>query len=993
MTAKTSHQHFCVEECVFRRVYVTRYALTHEKNPAFEALPGLGKEGGLVTDFAASGPMWQFAYTLRALRPAGWVHVYEEELDLWQPYRTPKDYAAGPEPFFVPVHKDATHVYMAYSETKWPQAYWDQLKADGSYKTRMQRIELTTPGTRHTAPMEQYTQLVEEFREKPGKLLSLRHLMADKVFQPVSLDYQEGEAGQESEAGQEGEADQEAKAKEAKARLVGERWQNSANPFGITDENLYAPKSEQKEFFPLPRPFTPDAAADPAPVLAALADPLGEGRDLAVIHCNNMEDVQLYTGYYGYTYLLGKMFVSLEKQTEQKFTLVDPDSYDESSPEDFSTITVTTSLVEQAIPGRPWIAFLHAQEAMRGEFKKLLQEYIGCWRRWLLAPEAPHTFFWALRDYTFAGAGPDVLTGGRKAFACCHAWMDSSLPDAESIQGLFADETWKTYFKRFLALGTACDEYANMLVSLLAKAGLTSSPRQYKDLIDHATAFVRGQPNVLPYQGEGQTVRHFMEHTLVFHDAEDEAAGQDADEAKEGQEAEDARFKALWEEDSKGREWLRWDVQSAVLIHYGHNPPSIHGLSVFDVAAHVRNRSLCNALSTLNALNMWVGNAILFSTGFITLVQGLKEGDEFKTADGMTSTVASIADYAAFRIIQSNSLPQVGNLSKAANASRNALGSTAGSMSTTKGMMAASRYLTVHIARVLLGLAWAITAFKDMHEDFKKGHKEGLILGATGTLLGLIAFFTAGWTLPLVLGLLSLGAWFMRAWANSKAELKKLLEDSYWGLLEPPIKAFSFRLFRENGWSYYAPFETFPPVMNVARFAHLQQLFDKLAPVNVRVFFEPDRPAPMPQSAAPEMLPVNTNLPMRPTRVEVELSKLFVSMEEAKVTVLERWDDEPKPYPHVVIRKHVGPPRVSDNEEKVKFEFWLYEEMLMLDNLLTRQRKGSGKYMVFTIEVVYLNAHTRQKETYSVSYRYMRPIYFTPDFVEKKRGTLLTGKE
>lgn len=991
MTAKTSHQHFCVEECVFRRVYVTRYALTHEKNPAFEAIPSLGKEGGLVTDFAASGPMWQFAYTLRALRPAGWVHVYDEELDLLRPYDTPINYDQGLEPFSVPVHKDATHVYMAYSETKWPQAYWDQLRADGSYKTRMQRIELTTPGARHTAPMEQYTQLVEEFREQPGKLLSLRHLMADEVFQPVSLDYQEGEAGQEGEADQK---TKEAKAKEAKARLVGERWQNSANPFGITDKNLYARKSEQKEFFPLPRPFTPDAAADPAPVLAALADPLGEGRDLAVIHCNNMEDVQLYTGYYGYTYLLGKMFVSLEKQTEQEFTLVDPDSYDESSPEDFSTITVTTSLVEQAIPDRPWVAFLHAQEAMRGEFKKLLQEYIGCWRRWLLAPEAPHTFFWALRDYTFAGAGPDVLTGGREAFACCHAWMDSSLPDAESIRGLFADETWKTYFKRFLALGTACDEYANMLVSLLAKAGLTSSPRQYKDLIDHATAFVRGQPNVLPYQGEGKTVRHFMEHTLVFHDAEDEAAGQDADDTKAGEEAEDARFKALWEEDSKGRECLRWDVQSAVLTHYGHNPPSIHGLSVFDVAAHVRNRSLCNALSTLNALNMWVGNAILFSTGFITLVQGLKEGDEFKTMDGMTSTAASIADYAAFRIIQSNSLPQVGHLSKAANASRNALGSTAGSMSTTKGMIAASRYLTVFFARVLLGLAWAITAFKDMHEDFEKGHKEGLSWGVIGTVLGLIAFFKARLALAMILWVLAGGSWFMRAWANSKAELKTLLQKSYWGQKEHAvIDPFSFRTFRKENSHYYDPFEEFTSKRNVAHYADLQQLFDKLAPVKVRVFFETDRPVPMPQGAAPEMLPVKRIWAMTRTRVEVELSKLFVSMEEAKVTVLERWDDEPKPYPHVVIRKYVAPPRVSDNEERVKFQISLNEEMLMLDNLLTRQRKGSGKYMVFTIEVVYLNAHTRQKETYSVSYRCMRPIYFTPDFIEKKRATLLTGKE
>lgn len=127
--------------------------------------------------------------------------------------------------------------------------------------------------------------------------------------------------------------------------------------------------------------------------------------------------------------------------------------------------------------------------------------------------------------------------------------------------------------------------------------------------------------------------------------------------------------------------------------------------------------------------------------------------------------------------------------------------------------------------------------------------------------------------------------------------------------------------------------------------------------------------------------------------MEVELSKLFVSMEEAKVTVLERWDDEPKPYPHVVIREQVAPPHVSDNEERVKFKISLNEEMLMLDNLLTRQRKGSGKYMVFTIGVAYFNAHTRQKETYSVSYRCMRPIHFTPDNVEKMRRRLLTGKE
>lgn len=991
MTAKTSHQHFCVEECVFRRVYVTRYALTHEKNPAFEAIPSLGKEGGLVTDFAASGPMWQFAYTLRALRPAGWVHVYDEELDLFRAYDTPINYDQGLEPFSVPVHKDATHVYMAYSETKWPQAYRDQLRADGSYKTRMQRIELTTPGARHTAPMEQYTQLVEEFREQPGKLLSLRHLMADNVFEPVSLDYQEGEAGQESEA------DQEAKAKEAKARLVGERWRNSANPFGITDDKLYARKSEQEKFFPLPPQFTPDAAADPAPVLAALADPLGEGRDLAVIHCNNMEDVQLYTGYYGYTYLLGKMFVSLEKETKRKVTRFDEDKMDPLCPELIPTIQVVTSPVEQAIPGRPWIAFLQAQEAMRGEFKKLLQEYIGCWRRWLLAPEAPHTFFWALRDYTYAGAGPDALAGGRKAFACCHAWMDNSLPDAENIQGLFADETWKTYFKRFLALGTECDEYANMLVSLLAKAGLTSSPRQYKDLIDHATAFVRGQPNVLPYQGEGKTVRHFMEHTLVFHDAEDEAAakkaaeanaGQEAENAKNGQGAADALFKLLWEEDSKGREWLRWNVHNAVVSLYERNPPSIHGLSVFDVAAHVNNRSLCNALSTLNALNMWVGNAIGFSSGFKTLVQGLKEDDDMKIAGGLAGIGAVIADFAAMKIIRNHALPILSNLSGAANASEVASRLVIGAR-----ILSIPRFLTHVIARPLLCIAWAVTSFKDIEEDLEKGHDEGAAWAVVCSYFSLVAIFATSGPVLVFATIAAVGAYLIRNSINSNAELVTLLQKSYWGRLEQPIQAFSYRLFRQNGWSYYAPFETFPPVMNVARFAHLQQLFDKLAPVNVRVFFETDRPAPMPQGAAPEMLPVNKNVPGRPTRVEVELSKVFVSMEEAKVTVLERWDDEASPYPHVVRRKHVAPPLVTDKQERVKFEFWLYEEMLMLDNLLTRQRRGSGKYMIFTIGVAYVNAHTRQKEAYSVSYRCMRPIYFTPDYVEKMRGTPLAGKE
>ena len=955
MTETSSHKHLCQERCAFRRVYLTRYALTHEKNPAFDAITTLGKEGGRVTDIKSSGPMWNFFYTLRLLRPGGRIYVYKESVQMLKAYTVSNAHENGREPFFVEVHEDEPYIYVAYSEVDWPKDYWDNMLADGAYKNRMQRIDLVNAGAKHTAPLQQYTELVEEYRQRPGKLLSLRHLMEDSVFEPVSLEYDERLKTSSKEL------------------VIGERWQNSANPFGDYMENFFTRKKMQERYAPLSPSWRPDTSASPAPVLAVLADPLGEGLDLATIHSNNLEDVMLYTGYYGYTYVLGKIFVNLEKETLRP--VENPDG-SELTPE--NPLYLSSSLVEQAIPEKPWIPFLQAQDAMRSQFQKLLREYITCWRQWLLAKDAMHSFFWALQDFQYENASSEILSTGRRAFVFCHGHMDRMLPDVESIHALFNDQTWVSFFKHFLNPKTSCDENANMLISLLAKDSQTSSIMAHRELVEHATEFIRQQDNIRVYQSDSKTVQEFMNHTLVFHDMDD---------AQEGDGADAPALDNKLRNQTAFQKTLRWDIPGLVASAYVHNPPTIANISVFDVADHVKKPNLCNAISTLNYLNMVLGSAITFSSGFKTFVEGMKEQDNFKISSGALGGIAAIADYAAFRIIQSGSLPYFAQLPAPHNAYKISVASWPQPPS-VRGMEAASRVLVVNIAKPLLIVSWVMTSLGDCMEiirDWREERKDAAILGGFGIFLGGVAVFANSFYVWLLAVLAAMGAFSLRRSINNDFAIKKLLHDSYWYInRKGVITEFSFRNFLDIEYCYNDPFEELPEKINIARFSHVAKIYQDIQPVSIGLHFQDGHPELSLSDAVSSEFPykrftgLNNN-----TRVEITLSKLFVYLNQTRICIKEKWNDEETYYEHALSKPYTYPPTVSDRNDSVTCELMMDDISLMRENLCSNSRNNSGKYMTFIIQVTYRNAITNQMEICEKMYHFIRPDFITPDYMEK----------
>lgn len=956
MTETSSHKHLCQERCAFRRVYLTRYALTHEKNPAFDAITTLGKEGGLVTDIKSSGPMWNFFYTLRLLRPGGRIYVYEESVQMLKAYTVSNALGNGQKPFFVEVHEDEPYIYVAYSEVDWPKDYWDNMLADGAYQRRMQRIDLVNAGAKHTAPLEQYTELVEEYRERPGKLLSLRHLMEDSVFEPVSLEY-----------------DERLKAS-SKELVIGERWQSSANPFGDYKKEFFAQKKMQKDYVSLPHPWRPDTSASPAPVLAALADPLGEGLDLATIHSNNLEDVMLYTGYYGYTYILGKIFVNLDKETLRP--VENPDG-SELSPE--NPLYLSCSLVEQAIPEKPWIPFLQAQDAMRSQFRKLLREYITCWRQWLLAQDTMHSFFWALQDFQHENADSKILSTGRQAFVFCHGHMDHMLPDVESIHALFYDQTWVSFFKHFLNPKTPCDESANMLISLLAKESQTSSIMAHRDLIEYATEFIRQQDNIRVYQGTSKDIGEFMNHTLVFQDMD---AAQEEDADKNSQTPDN-----ILQTQAPFQKSLQWDVPGLVASAYAHNPPTIANISVFDVANHVKITYLCNAISTLNYLNMVLGSVISFSSGLTTFVKGLKEKDDLKIGSGAITGIAAIADFAAFRIIQNGSLPYFAQLPAPHNAYKISVASWPKTPS-ARGMEAASRVLIVNIAKPLLIVSWVMTSLGDCMEiirDWREDRKDAAILGGSGIFLGGVAVFANSFYVWLLAVLTALGAFSLRRSINNDSAIKKLLQESYWFINKNGvITSFSFRNFLSYKHNYYAPFENFPEKINIARFSHVAKIYQDIQPVSIGLHFQDGHPELSLSEAVSSEFPYKRfNGLNNYTRVEITLSKLFVSLDQTRICIKEKWNDEETYYEHALSKPYPYSPTVSDRNDSVTCEFMMDDISLMRENLCSNPRNNSGKYMSFIIQITYRNAITNQMETYEKIYHFIRPDFITPDYMGK----------
>lgn len=960
MTETSSHKHLCQERCAFRRVYLTRYALTHEKNPAFDAITTLGKEGGLVTDVKSSGPMWNFFYTLRLLRPGGRIYVYEESVQMLKAYSLPESYGDGQEPFFVEVHEDEPYIYVAYSEVDWPKDYWDNMLEDDAYQRRMQRIDLVNAGAKHTAPLEQYTELVEEYRERPGKLLSLRHLMEDSVFEPVSLEY-----------------DERLKAS-SKELVIGERWQNSANPFGDYDDKYYFLKKMQKDYVSLPHPWRPDTSASPAPVLAALADPLGEGLDLATIHSNNLEDVMLYTGYYGYTYVLGKIFVNLDKETLRP--VENPDG-SELSPE--NPLYLSCSLVEQAIPEKPWIPFLQAQDAMRSQFRKLLREYITCWRQWLLAQDTMHSFFWALQDFQHENADSKILSTGRQAFVFCHGHMDRMLPDVESIHALFNDQTWVSFFKHFLNPKTPCDESANMLISLLAKDSQTSSIMAHRDLIEYATEFIRQQDNIRVYQGTSKDIGEFMSHTLVFQDMDDpqEDAGDNIQIPDN-----------MVQPQTPFQKTLQWDVPGLVASAYAHNSPTIANVSVLDVANHVHMPSLCNAISTLNYLNMVLGSVISFSSGLTTFVNGLKEKDDLKIGSGAITGIAAIADFAAFRIMQNGSLPYFAQLPAAHNIHKISAVPWP-KVPSAKGMEAASRVMIVSIAKPLLFLSWGITSIMDCVEvvrDCKNGNRDAVPLGILGIVFNVAAVFTKsffGWGIAI---LLAMGFFTLARLIKNDIALMRLLRESYWGKnRNATIAKFSFRYLVLKAHGNNKPFEELPKELNIARYSDIKHIFNDIIPVNISINFISGHPELAYPEAALSKIPFkrfigsNTN-----TRIEVTLSKFFVALDQAKICIKEKWNDEETYYEHKTNNPDIYLSRLTDRNNTVTCEFIVHDTSLMQENLIFRPRHSSGKYMTFSIQVTYQNLITNQVDTYEKAYNFLRPEFITPDYAAKIQGDI-----
>lgn len=474
---------FAVQDCEFHHLYIVRYALTHEKNKTFESYPLLRKRGGIIKGTVSNCP-WDFQYTLRALRK-GFIYVYND--GVWGEFTVAEKETVCQTPFRIKVNPDWRQLYIAYSELGWSEDYRAYLLSHPEIMAqRMQLVKLQgdPKGNEHSANVDDYSALVEEYRENPGCLKSLSGFLP-KLFQPLDLSY----SGDWSRYLDE----------------VGWRWRCSAIPFGRFDKRhpLEVLPQQMRYDKALPKvnakPYQQDSLLKPAPwtlppaqkksppihpFIIAVEDPLGEARDLNMVYQYSLEDIETYMDYYYYTLLLANFFEETHISEHKNVVNVMYDSGGTStmyikSPREKSTSdsphtlghVQTKNKLDEYVPGHPWFAFLKKYEKETREMYAAMAAYIKPWTTWLL--EKGIATVMALRtDFSLDPPHEDADFSGpcEEIMAAMLNGMGDIPEAASSLEDLFNNSFWSSFFQSCLLTTHRATQATEVLVEVLGKA-------------------------------------------------------------------------------------------------------------------------------------------------------------------------------------------------------------------------------------------------------------------------------------------------------------------------------------------------------------------------------------------------------------------------------------------------------------------------------------------------------------------------------------------